>query len=114
MITIIDYECGNLISLSPSISKPQVNETKVFKAIRLKDGGFAIGTVGKGLMLFDDKGKLLRSLNKSQGIINNTILSLYEDLDNNIWLKEEENIRKRYFEKFAIVEIIKSIQASPI
>jgi len=83
---------GNLTSLSSSISKPQVNGTTVFKAIRLKDGGFAIGTVGKGLMLFDDKGKLLRSLNKSQGILNNTILSLYEDLDNNIWLGLDNGI----------------------
>ena len=83
---------GNLTSLSLSISKPQVNETTVFKAIRLKDGGFAIGTVGKGLMLFDDKGNLLKSLNKSQGILNNTILSLYEDLDNNIWLGLDNGI----------------------
>lgn len=83
---------GNLTSLSSTISKPQVNGTTVYKAIRLKDGGFAIGTVGKGLMLFDDKGKLLRILNKSQGIINNTILSLFEDLDNNIWLGLDNGI----------------------
>lgn len=83
---------GNLTSFSPAISKPQVNGTTVFKAIRLKDGGFAIGTVGKGLMLFDDKGKLLRTLNKSEGIINNTILSLFEDLDNNIWLGLDNGI----------------------
>ncbi len=83
---------GNLASLSPSISKSQVNGTRVFKAIRLNDGGFAIGTVGKGLMLFDNKGKLLRTLNKSQGISNNTILSLYEDIDNNIWLGLDNGI----------------------
>ncbi len=83
---------GKLISFSLSISKPQTNATKGFNVIRLNDGGFAVGTVGKGLMLFDDNGRLIRTLNKSQGIINNTILSLYEDIDNNIWLGLDNGI----------------------
>ena len=83
---------GNLTSLSSAISKTHENATRVFKAIRLDNGGFAVGTVGKGLMLFDERGKLLRTLNKSQGIINNTILSLYEDVDKNIWLGLDNGI----------------------
>ena len=83
---------GKLTLFSSSISKPQTNATKGFNVIRLNDGGFAVGTVGKGLMLFDINGKLLRTLNKSQGIINNTILSLYEDIDNNIWLGLDNGI----------------------
>ena len=83
---------GNLTSLSSPISKPLINGITVFKVISLKGGGFAIGTVGKGVMFFSENGKLLKSIKKSQGIVNNTILSLYEDIDNNIWLGLDNGI----------------------
>jgi ligand-binding sensor domain-containing protein/DNA-binding CsgD family transcriptional regulator len=77
---------GNLIDLYSLSTNPLFNGISVFKTIRLKDGGFAIGTVGRGLMLIDKNGNLIKIIDKSQGIINNTILSLYEDSKNNLWL----------------------------
>jgi hypothetical protein len=55
---------GNLTSLSSPISKPLINGITVFKVISLKGGGFAIGTVGKGVMFFSENGKLLKSIKK--------------------------------------------------
>ena len=83
---------GNLIALYSLASNPLVSGTSVFKTIRLKEGGFAVGTVGKGLMLFDENGNLLKTIDKSQGIINNTILSLYEDSQSNLWLGLDNGI----------------------
>ena len=50
---------GNLIDLYSLSTNPLFSGISVFKTIRLKDGGFAIGTVGRGLMLIDKNGNLL-------------------------------------------------------
>ena len=83
---------GNLTSLSSPVFESLISGITGFKVISLKGGGFAIGTVGKGVMFFNENGKLLKSIKKSQGIVNNTILSLYEDIDNNIWLGLDNGI----------------------
>ena len=83
---------GNLIDLYSLSTNPLFSGISVFKTIRLKDGGFAIGTVGRGLMLIDKNGNLIKIIDKSQGIINNTILSLYEDSKNNLWLGLDNGI----------------------
>ena len=83
---------GNLIDLYSLSTNPLFSGISVFKTIRLKDGGFAIGTVGRGLMLIDKNGNLIKIIDKSQGFINNTILSLYEDSKNNLWLGLDNGI----------------------
>ncbi len=83
---------GNLIDLYSLSNNPLFSGISVFKTIRLKDGGFAIGTVGRGLMLIDKNGNLIKIIDKSQGFINNTILSLYEDSKNNLWLGLDNGI----------------------
>ena len=83
---------GNLIDLYSLSTNPLFSGISVFKTIRLKDGGFAIGTVGRGLMLIDKNGNLMKIIDKSQGIINNTILSLYEDSNNILWLGLDNGI----------------------
>ena len=83
---------GNLAPLFTQKSNKLQTGTTAFKAISLKDGGYAIGTVGNGLMLFDNAGKLLKTIKKSDGIVNNTVLSLFEDTDSNIWLGLDNGI----------------------
>jgi DNA-binding CsgD family transcriptional regulator len=56
------------------------------KALRLQDGGVAVGTILNGLYLLDRSGNLLWQVNKSGGLQNNTILSLYEDNRQNLWI----------------------------
>tara|TARA_B110000444_G_scaffold10189_1_gene8739 strand:- start:489 stop:3287 length:2799 start_codon:yes stop_codon:yes gene_type:complete len=64
----------------------------VYDAKRLKDGGFALATVGKGLILLNSNGEVINIINKSKGIGNNTVLSLFEDFDNNLWLGLDNGI----------------------
>ena len=58
----------------------------VYSAIRLNDGSYALGTISNGLVLLDAGGALLNHIDQIKGLRNNTILSLMEDRDNNIWL----------------------------
>jgi DNA-binding CsgD family transcriptional regulator len=64
----------------------------VFSAIQLSDFSFAIGSVGQGLLLIDSNFNNLQIIDKSKGLANNTVLSLYEDTKNNIWLGLDNGI----------------------
>ena len=76
-----------------SISSNLLNEgTTVYSAIKLNDNGFAIGTVGQGVILLNDKGSYLTTIDKSRGIANNTVLSVFEDVNSNIWLGLDNGI----------------------
>ena len=65
---------------------------KLYDSIRLSNGSFALGSISHGLFWIDAEGKFLMGLNKSKGISNNTILSLFEDDRQNIWLGLDNGI----------------------
>ncbi|MDE7380513.1 MAG: LuxR C-terminal-related transcriptional regulator [Muribaculaceae bacterium] len=44
-----------------------------------------IGTVGHGLFLYDKTGDTLQTIERSNGLRNNTVLSLHIDNDENVW-----------------------------
>lgn len=66
--------------LNDEFKKLQLN-----KAIRLKDGGMAIGTILGGIFILSSDGALRYRLNRSNGLQNNTVLALMEDRDGNLW-----------------------------
>ncbi|MDB9977090.1 LuxR family transcriptional regulator, partial [Flavobacteriaceae bacterium] len=80
------------VSKVPSSLDVIQNNLSVFSAIQLSDLSFAIGTVGQGLFLLDSDLKTYKIINKSKGLANNTILSLYEDSNSNIWLGLDNGI----------------------
>ncbi len=52
----------------------------------LFDGNYyAFGTILNGLIILDDQGKIVQRINKSGGLQNNTVLSLFSDNDKNLW-----------------------------
>ena len=82
---------GDVSKVSSSLDSIQ-NNFSIFSAIQLSDLSFAIGTVGQGLFLLDSDLKTYKIINKSKGLANNTILSLYEDSNSNIWLGLDNGI----------------------
>ncbi|WP_272149712.1 helix-turn-helix and ligand-binding sensor domain-containing protein [Tenacibaculum aiptasiae] len=70
----------------------ELNTVNVYNAIQLKNGNFALGTIANGFILLDTKGSLLYQLNREKGLNNNTVLSLYEDIDEDIWLGLDNGI----------------------
>lgn len=63
-----------------------------YTAIQLSDGRYAIGTTTNGLLIIDQKGRLIMNLNKSNGLQNNTILSIFQDQHQNLWLGLDNGI----------------------
>jgi len=46
---------------------------------------FAFGTILNGVIIIDTAGNVIQHINKSSGLQNNTVLSLYIDNDHNLW-----------------------------
>lgn len=61
-------------------------QNSLYTSIRLKDGSYILGTVSNGVMNLDNLGNLKFMLNQSNGMSNNTVLSILEDKVGNIWL----------------------------
>jgi DNA-binding CsgD family transcriptional regulator len=89
---------GFFILDSSRISKWQtedsekINTLSVYCSLQLNDGTFVLGTISEGLYFLSSEGKIMMHIDKKSGLLNNTILSLHEDLDNNIWLGLDNGI----------------------
>lgn len=69
-----------------------LSATTTYSALKLNDGKIAIGTISNGLILIDAEGELIHHTYMENGLLNNTVLSLFEDLDNSIWLGLDNGI----------------------
>ena len=70
----------------------QLQNLSVFSSIQLKDESFVLGTISKGLFHLDKYGKIIGRFSRSNGLQNNTVLSVYQDFDQNIWLGLDNGI----------------------
>lgn len=64
----------------------------VYSSQRLQDGSYALGTVSNGVFILSDTGKLKYHISQSKGLSNNTVLSLFEDKDQNVWVGLDNGI----------------------
>ncbi|UII78696.1 triple tyrosine motif-containing protein [Flagellimonas sp. CMM7] len=69
-----------------------LSKVSIYSALELKDGGFVLGTISHGLIYLDRNGNLISHIDQVKGLRNNTVLSIYEDFDNNIWLGLDNGI----------------------
>jgi len=70
----------------------QLLQMQINKIIMLKDGGFAIGTILGGLYVTDQDLNILYHINKANGLANNTVLSLYEAHNGDLWVGLDKGI----------------------
>ena len=66
--------------------KVNLNSLTIYSATKLKDNSIVIGTVSNGIYHLSPQGTLKYDLNFEKGLSNNTVLSVYEDYQNNLWL----------------------------
>lgn len=81
-------------SLAPWNTKvnEMLKENTVFSGIGLSNGYFAFGSIQNGVYLANNKGEILQHINRYKGLLNNTILSVYEDRQGNLWLGLDNGI----------------------
>ncbi len=73
--------------LNATLKKSQPN-----KAIALSNGGWAIGTILKGVYVLDEQQRLRFHLHRENGLQNNTVLALLNDRDGNLWVGMDRGI----------------------
>ena len=67
-------------------------DNQLNKGLRLSDHTYALGTILNGLYILNEDGSLKYHLNREWGLQNNTILSMYEDQAQNLWLGLDKGI----------------------
>ena len=85
------FKDNTLLPWSKSINN-NLSKYSVYTSIKLKDGGFAIGTISNGVILLDRNGDVIYKITQDLGLSNNTVLSVFEDVDSNIWLGLDNGI----------------------
>lgn len=67
-------------------------EDQIYTAIALENNLFAIGTIQNGVVVINTEGEIIQHLNRFKGLQNNTVLSLFLDDSENLWLGLDNGI----------------------
>lgn len=64
----------------------------IYSSLQLEDGTVVLGTISNGIFQIDKEGNILLNINQKKGLNNNTVLSLFEDVDHNLWLALDNGV----------------------
>ncbi len=81
----------SIIEWDTNLNK-KLNKYNVYNSIKLKNGNFILGTVSNGILIVNTKKEIEYIINQSKGLANNTVLSIFEDYDGNVWLGLDNGI----------------------
>lgn len=70
----------------------ELSKLRIYSSRRLKDESFLLGSISDGVLQLSSTGEIIHKLNQNTGLSNNTVLSVFEDVENNIWLGLENGI----------------------
>ena len=83
---------NSILSKYSTAVDDELASTSIYSSIRLSDGSFVIGTVSKGIYILTKEGNLKYHITQILGLTNNTALSLFEDIDKNLWVGSDNGI----------------------
>ncbi|MDT0608117.1 helix-turn-helix and ligand-binding sensor domain-containing protein [Croceitalea rosinachiae] len=63
-----------------------------YDGIKSKNGYFVLGTISNGVVYVNENGDFLNQISLNNGLLNNTVLSVFEDVQSNIWLGLDNGI----------------------
>ncbi len=95
---IFTFSNGLFLMDDSGINPWNVSVNEFFKthqaycATQLKNGNYAVGTPQNGLLIIDKNGEKELHLNKNKGLQNNTVLSVIQDSQQNLWLGLDNGI----------------------
>ena len=69
-----------------------LSQNDIIRCITLSDGGIVLGTISNGIYILSDEFNLKYHISQGKGLSNNTVLSLFEDKDNNLWVGLDNGI----------------------
>lgn len=69
-----------------------IKSSAIYSVIKLRNNDIVMGTIGSGVVVISSEGKLLYNIDKSNSLFNNTVLNLFEDRNQNIWMGFDNGI----------------------
>lgn len=78
--------------IEPWFNIPQQNQLIVRTAIKLSNGNICVGSKNDGIIIFNNEGEIVAKYNVENGLINNSVWYLYEDVQHNIWVATDKGI----------------------
>lgn len=72
--------------------KEQISPINVYSSLQLRDGTFVLGTISNGIYQINTEGEIILEINQEKGLNNNTVLSIFEDVESNLWLALDNGI----------------------
>lgn len=89
---LIGTSKNGLFTFNGTSFSPFNNEANGFlKTYQLNNGTqvlgkyYAFGTILNGIVIINENGNVIQTINKTTGLQNNTVLSIYNDNENNLW-----------------------------
>lgn len=76
---------GNTFTPFNTAANPFLKTFQLNNGTRINAKYYAFGTILNGLIVIDEDGNVIQRINKSAGLQNNTVLSLFTDEDQNLW-----------------------------
>ncbi|WP_142784699.1 helix-turn-helix and ligand-binding sensor domain-containing protein [Changchengzhania lutea] len=67
-------------------------KVNIFSSIQLKDGSFIVGTISDGVIHLNIDGSINYKITQKTGLNNNTVLCLFEDQAQNVWVGLDNGI----------------------
>ena len=74
----------NLLPYLENVTE-NIKGVSIYSAIDLPDNSVVLGTVENGIYHINEQGEILDHFNQTNGLLNNTVLSLFLDEEKNIW-----------------------------
>lgn len=82
---------GNLLKFNTEADS-EIAASSIYSSQMLKDGSFALGTISNGVFILTKEGKVKYHMTQNKGLSNNTVLSIFEDDDRNLWIGLDNGI----------------------
>lgn len=83
---------GTILTKFSTEADSEMMANSVYSSQILFDGSYAIGTVSNGIFVLTNEGKMKYHISQNKGLSNNTALSLFEDVDKNLWVGLDNGI----------------------
>ncbi|MCB0631002.1 MAG: hypothetical protein KDD15_14745, partial [Lewinella sp.] len=69
-----------------------LKHTNPYCALQLQNGKMAVGTISDGIYIVTPDGKIEYHIDQENGLSNNTVLSIFEDQEKNLWIGLDNGI----------------------
>ena len=88
---IFNYKNGVLSKFSTNVDV-EIQQSNIYSSQMLSDESIALGSISNGIFILSKEGKLIYHITQNSGLSNNTALSLFEDIDKNLWIGLDNGI----------------------